>query len=172
MKSQEILQSISPDLVEEIFTSIHRIEKASYRSLLETLASRKKLRTIYLERKPRVERHLWMRDELIRPSNLDMADQVLQVWLLSDSQPMICAFLDTLGIVHDGKGLVDDLPGEPEPAKVHKAVQVLLKDYDARKVAIYLHFFADMADSPWPELQRLLASEERLKLSEPHTAQS
>ncbi|MEO8205423.1 MAG: peptide ABC transporter ATP-binding protein, partial [Chthoniobacterales bacterium] len=53
MKSQEILQSISPALIEEIFTSIHAREKASYRSLVETLATRKKLRPIYLERKPR-----------------------------------------------------------------------------------------------------------------------
>ncbi|MEO8205454.1 MAG: hypothetical protein ABI615_04685, partial [Chthoniobacterales bacterium] len=117
-----------------------------------------------------VERHLWMRDELVRPGNLDMADQVLQVWLLTECTPMICAFLDNLEIGHDGKGLVDTLPGEPDAAKVQKAVKVLLKDYPAQQVAIYLHFFADMADSPWPELERQLASEEALKIQEPQPA--
>ena len=110
MKSQEILESLTPELIEEIFSSIHSLDKASYRSLIQSLAARKKLRPVYLERKPRVERHLWLRDQLVWSSNQDLSDQVLQIWLLSACLPMNCDFLDKLKIPHDGQGIVDVLP--------------------------------------------------------------
>jgi len=170
MTSQDILQSFSPELVEEVFASLHATDKVSYHSLLETLATRRKLRPVYLERKPRSDRHLWMREQLVRPSSQDLADQVLQVWLLSSCRPMICAFLDNLGIAHDGQGLVDVFPKEPASERVQKAVHSLLKEYSPTHVAIYLNFFAAMAEEPWPELSRLLSEEETLQLGKPAVA--
>ncbi|MEO6846941.1 MAG: hypothetical protein ABI443_05720 [Chthoniobacterales bacterium] len=164
MKSQEILESLTPDLIEEIFSSIHALDKASYRSLIQSLATRKKLRPVYLERKPRIERHLWMRDQLVWSSNRDLSDQVLQIWLLSACQPMICDFLDKLKIPHDGQGIVDVLPKEPDASLVQKTVKSLLETYPPIQVAVYLQFFADMADTPWEELQKLLTTNEQLRL--------
>ena len=73
--------------------------------MIQNLASRRKLRPVFIERKPRPERHLWLQQALSLKSADDIAMQVLQIWLLGAQREMICEFLDSLGIAHDGKGV-------------------------------------------------------------------
>jgi hypothetical protein len=85
----------------------------------------------------------------------DLALETLQIWVLGKNERLVCDFLDALAIKHDGKGLIDDLPAEPDAKKVSAAVEAILAKYSPEDVWIYLHLFAGM-DTPWPHLKGLL----------------
>jgi hypothetical protein len=119
------------------------------------LATRRKLRPVFVERKPRDERNLWIREALTKSSNADLALETLQIWVLGKNERLVCDFLDALEIKHDGKGLIDELPAEPDAKKVSAAVEAILAKYSPEDVWIYLHLFAGM-DTPWPHLKGLL----------------
>ena len=164
MTSYEIFGRCSFPLANEIFVYLQEKEKPVYKAVIQTLASQRKLRPVFIERKPKPERHTWLHQALARKPADDLATQVLQIWLLGSQQPMICEFLDALQIKHDGKGVVDQLPAEPEPEKVQAAVNQLLEKHGSEAVTIYLHLFQMMDDAGWKHLSEILATDGRLVL--------
>ena len=80
--------------------------RPAYKSCGAMLATRRKLRPVFVERKPRAERIQWMKEALARPSNSDLAAETIQLWTLGCNERVVCDFLDALGIKHDGKGLL------------------------------------------------------------------
>jgi len=164
MTSYEIFSRCSSQLANEIFVYLHEKEKPVYRAVIQNLANQRKLRPVFIERKPKPERHTWLQQALARKPADDLATQVLQIWLLGAQQPLICQFLDTLQIKHDGKGVVDQLPPEPEPEQLRSAVDVILQNHSPDLVTIYLHLFLMMDDAGWGKLREMLESDGRLKL--------
>jgi hypothetical protein len=158
MTAIEIFGLMSAPQASEILNWLLEHDREAYRSCAGMLATRRKLRPVFVERKPREERNGWMREALSKPANADLALEILQVWVLGKNQRMVCDFLDALGIEHDGKGLIEDLPAEPEVSKVSSALEHLLSKYPPAEVSIYLHLFAGMDESAWPTLKELLAS--------------
>lgn len=127
---------------------------------MEALATRRKLRPVFLEKKPRPDRHEWMRSALASVRNEDVATEVLQTWLLGEYRPMICGFLDALDIEHS-EGLMDEIPSQPGPLALEEAVDELFDANDPLVVRIYLQFFQPVDDEAWPDLDRILAEDER-----------
>jgi len=167
MKAHEILLQFSDENAGEIFQHLYEHDKPAYRACLELLASRRKLRTVILERKPRAERHGWMRRELARKGNDDAATEVLQTWLLGAHQAMICEFLDTLDVPHNGKGLLESLPTDPGADKLQTAVDKIFQNHPAPAVTAYLHLFVEMDIADWPSLADILGRESRLSFTRP-----
>jgi hypothetical protein len=164
MTSYEIFGHCSSQLANEIFAYLQEKEKPVYRAVIENLANQRKLRPVFIERKPKSERHIWLQQALARKPADDLATQVLQIWLLGAQQPLICQFLDALEIKHDGKGVVEQLPPEPEPEKLRAAVDLVLEHYPPEVVTIYLCLFLMMDDAGWKKLREMIESDERLKL--------
>lgn len=158
MTANEIFGRMSAPRASEILNWLHDNDRYAYRSCAGMLAARRKLRPVFVERKPREERNLWMREALLKASNSDLALEILQVWVLGKNERMVCDFLDAMKIKHDGKGLIDELPLEPAADKVTAAVESILANYPAAEVAIYLNLFVGMDDSGWPALKSLVAS--------------
>ena len=127
------------------------------------LASRRKLRPVFVERKPRAERNQWMAEALLRPSNADLALEVLQVWTLGCNERVVCDFLDALSIPHNGKGVIDEVPAQPSEKALASAVEALLSKHNPAAVFVYLHLFAGSAQGNWPALDGILASNEALQ---------
>lgn len=165
MHAHEIFQQLSPTGAEALFEHLYSADRPAYRAAVQILAARRKLRPVFVERKPRPERDQWLREALGRKTNEDAALEVLQAWLLGAHRPMICAFLDELGVSHDGKGLIDDLPDEPAAAKLDAAIDHLLEKNPAEVVAVYLNLFDFMEPGRWPRLSEKLTSDSRLSLS-------
>jgi len=140
-------------------------EKPLYKNLIENLAKQRKLRPIFIERKPRVERFAWMKDALGRKQNEPVAANLLQIWLVSRHSAMLCDFLDSLGIKHDDNGTVDQIPPQPEKAALESAVNSLIEKHDPAIVTVYLHAFQALDDTGWPVLDELLAADPRLHLA-------
>jgi hypothetical protein len=165
MKAFEIFQRLSPALASQIFTYLHEQEKPTYRVALQTLAAQRKLRPVFVERKPRAERFLWLQGALSRPPGEPIASNLLQMWLMGAQSPLLCDFLDSLGIAHDEKGGIEQLPPSPSPEQLREAVDKVLAKHPAEVAAVYLNSFQAMDIAGWPALGEILTNDERLRLS-------
>ena len=164
MKCYEVFGKLSPELANEIFAYLLEFEKPVYKAMVQNIASRRKLRPVFIERKPRRERHLWLQQALSLKSADDLTIQLLQIWLLGAQREMICEFLDSLGIEHDGKGVVDNLPAAPSRDRLNETISKLLEKRSPEVVALYLHAFQAMDETGWSILDEALATDPRISL--------
>jgi hypothetical protein len=165
MKPHEIFQQMSPALAAEIFAYLQTEEKLVLKTAIQGLANQRNLRPVFIERKPANERYAWMQSALSRKLSDTLAVHLLQAWLLGAQKPMLCDFLDALGIARNADGTVEELPESPPKEKLLETVAELLAKYPAEVVAVYLHTFHDMDSTvSWPPLGELLQEDERLRL--------
>ncbi len=165
LKATDIFEKLPAPTVDGILTHLQGADKPTYRVAIQTLATARKLRPIFVERKPRPERHAWMQAALARPQNEQISANLLQMWLMGSQAPMLCDFLDALGIAHDEQGGIENLPPCPEPEKLRAAVDALLAKYPADAVSVYLHSFQGMDIAGWPPLAEILDHDPRLQLA-------
>ena len=157
MKAHELFQRMSPAMAAEVFGFLHREQKPVYKAAIQGLANQRNLRGVFIERKPPNERYTWMQTALRRPMSDALATHLLQGWLLAAQKPMLCDFLDALGVAHEDDGTVENLPECPPKEKISAAVEQLLAKYSAETIAIYLHAFRDMDSAvQWPALNEIL----------------
>lgn len=162
--TNEIFAKIPAATAAELFAFLAEKEKNLLKVTLDTLAQQRKLRPVFVERKPRAERFQWMQDALGRKQNEGVAAHLLQIWLVGAHAKLLCDFLDGLGIAHDENGTIEELPGAPEKAKLAEVVNGLFEKHDPAVVAIYLHAFQATDENGWSTLEELLAEEPRLRL--------
>ena len=164
MKASEIFQHLSPATAEQVLAFLQETEKPTYKVAIQTLAAQRKLRPVFVERKPRAERHAWLQAALGRPQGEQIAANLLQMWLMGSQSPMLCDFLDALGIEHDEHGGIETLPPCPPSDKLDAAVDGILAKYPAETVATYLQCFQSMDIAGWPPLAEKLEQDGRLRL--------
>ena len=165
MRSHELFKQMSPARAAEIFLFLQKDQKPVYKAAIQGLANQRNLRGVFIERKPPNERHPWMQAALSRPLSDTLATHLIQAWLLGAHKPMLCHFLDALGIEHDEDGTVEVLPAAPPKEKIVAAVELLVEKYPPESVAIYLHAFRDMDSSiQWPPLNEILSEDPRLQI--------
>lgn len=164
MTQSEIFGRLPAPLAHEILAYMQKEQKASYAFAVQTLASQRRFRPIFIERKPPAERHAWIQQQLARSLNEQLAGNVIGLWLTGAQAPMLASFLDSLGIAHDGKGSIETLPPSPEKSALKAAVDGLLEKYPAASVKTYLHAFQTSEPEAWPALGEILAEDSRLAL--------
>lgn len=165
MRSHEIFQHMTPALAGEILSYLQKEQTPVYKSVVQGLAQQRKLRALFVERKPPAERYVWLQAALGRKASDPFAAHLLQSWLLGARKSLLCDFLDSLGIAHDADGTVEELPESPTREKLREVIGELLAKYPTETVAVYLHAFHDMDSTvSWPPLGEVLAEDERLEL--------
>jgi hypothetical protein len=163
MTPYEIFAQMNSAQASHIFEYLFENEKPLYKAAIDNLAKQRKLRPVFIERKPRKERFEWLKSAAGRKANDGVAAHLLQIWLVGEHSALLCDFLDALGIEHDDNGTVDSLPEAPEKEDLQKAIDGLLEKYDADTVAIYLHAFQALDDEGgWPALTGILEEDVRL----------
>ena len=163
LTSHELIGFMSPNLAQEILTYAYESDKPLYRATMTAVAETRKVRPVFMERQPRTQRHAAMLATLARPA-LEMATaNLIRTWLLKKYNGMLVDFLDALGIPHK-EGVVDDLPGSMDDAKLRAAVDVLVAKYPPEVVAVYLNAFNDMNEVEWANLKTMLEADARLQL--------
>ncbi len=166
MKAHQLFQSMSQPLAADLFTFLQSNEKPVYKAAIQGLANQRNLRAVFVERKPRDERHAWMRAALSRPASDTLATHLLQAWLLGANKPMLREFLGALEIPHEEDGTVEEIPPCPPKESLQAAIDLLLSKYPAEPVAVYLHAFREMDSSvQWPALEEILNDNPRLQLA-------
>ncbi len=163
----ELFANLPPAVSEQLFTFIQEKEKPLYKATIDTLAKQRKLRPVFVERKPRAERHAWMKDVLGRKVNESVAAHLLQIWLVGAHAKLLCDFLDGLGIAHDENGTIEALPPAPTKEALVKAIDPLFEKHDPAVVAVYLNAFQALDEHGWPSLGELLSEDPRLQLAAP-----
>jgi len=145
----------------QIFGFLFEKEKPLYKATIDALVKKRNLRPVFIERKPREERFVWMKEALGRAVNDTVAAQLLQVWLTGAHSVMLCDFLDALGIAHDEKGMVESMPPAPAKEKIAAAVEMLFSKYDRGVVAVYLQVFQSFNDGGgWADLEEIMRKHE------------
>ncbi|MCD6338131.1 MAG: hypothetical protein J7M29_01955 [Verrucomicrobia bacterium] len=164
LKCHELIGFMPQELANEIVQFLFASDKPTYRAALAAVAEANRVRPVFLERKPRVQRHAEMLSALSRPRMEEAAATVLREWLLKAEKPMIIDFLDTLGISHED-GLVEEFPEEVDEGKLQEAVDKLLAKYPPIKVSVYLNTMMATSGVGWKKLGELVDSDERLQIA-------
>jgi hypothetical protein len=165
MRAHEIFQNMSLALSAEIFGYLQREERPVLKAATQGLAQQRKLRAVFVERKPPNERFAWLRNAVSNKISDLYAQHLLRAWLAGAHKQMLCDFLDSLGVEHDDEGMSAQLPDSPPKEKLAEALAQLLAKYPAEAVAVYLQAFHDLeGEATWPPLGELLREDDRLKL--------
>jgi hypothetical protein len=165
MRSQEIFQAIRPELASQILEALRDHDRDAHRAALAQLAALRKLRPVFIQRKPRADQSAWMTKTLRLRQAESIGEHILQIWLMASKKDMLSTFLDSLEIEHEDGAVEGELPDSFEPAKLSSAVDALLASHAADEVTIYLHLFQEQKADGWPELAEILTTDLRLTLS-------
>lgn len=164
MKAYYIFQQADEETISNILDWMRNQERAIYRAAVRELGALKKLRpdsssaNLFRNNFPSSRKMLsW------KPSN-EIGDHLLQVWLLRKHQDMLITFLNTLGIPHDGNGIVNELPETLDKEKLAKAVDELFEKYPAGVASVYLQMFQLQTEDGWEELAEVLANDPRVTI--------
>jgi len=160
----DLFALMPPAVADQLFSFLEQNEKPLYMTTLDTLAKQRKLRTVFVARKPRAERHAWLREVVGKKVNEAIAAHLLQIWLVGAHAKLLCDFLDGLGIAHDANGTIEELPPAPAKTDLVKAIEPLFATHDPAVVAVYLHAFQALDDKGWDSLAELLGEDARLRL--------
>lgn len=151
-------------LTNTILLSVQKSNKKLYRTTVEVMAPRMGIRVPILMETPKAKRHETWAQILSRPEMEVLSFNLLSTWLIEEQRPMLCAWLDSLGIEHGDNGCADKFPPQPEPAALKKAVEGLLEKFDPVIVGTYLRCFNQIDETQWPALDEILKDDPRLQL--------
>lgn len=162
LTSHELFGFMPPTLAADILEHAHTHDRELYRATLNAVASARKVRSVFLDKQPRKERHAGMVAYLSRPGLELAAGTMLRGWLFKSHKSLLVDFLDGVGITHKD-GVVDDLPESADDAKLKAAVDAVLAKHPTDVVRVYLHSFNTMNESQWKNLEALLKEDTRLQ---------
>jgi len=148
----------------EIVEHMSRNQKHIYKDMLDALAKVKRTRLVVIKEMPRSVRHPEILAILQQTHAIQVAFQILTAWLLDTQQPLLTAFLESLGIPHDGSGCVDEFPEPPDRDKVLQAAEMLVTKFPPQNAIIYMHAFNSMPETQWESLDEILGSDPRFRL--------
>ncbi len=163
LTSHELFGFMSPALANEILGYIFESDKPTYKATMNAVAEARKLRPVFLERQPRLQRHALMMASLAKPGSEMISASLLRAWLMQKQNAMLVDFLNALSLPHD-KGVVENLPPSVPDDQLKAAVELLLSKYPAETVALYLNAFNGMNEAHWANLKAMLETDARLQL--------
>ena len=158
-----IWPTLPPQLANDILLAVQKGNKKLYRTAVEVMAPRMGVRVPTLLETPKAQRHATWIQILARPEMEVLSFNLLSSWLIETQRPMLCAWLDALGIEHGENGCADNFPPQPDAAVLKKGVDVLLQQFDPQIVGTYLRTFNQIDETQWPVLDEILRTEPRLQ---------
>lgn len=164
MKAHEMFKQMSSALARELVAFFYESDRNVYKTTISTLATQRKLRPVFVTKKTRDLQFEWVVKALQTRRSDEIAQHLLQAWLMKAKSEMLIAFLDKQDIEHDGTGAVEELPKTLDPEKLKAAIDALLGTYSAEEVTLYLHMFQLQEEGGWPELAEQLEKDDRLQL--------
>lgn len=167
MKANEIFAEMKDETATSVFQFLREEERQVYSAALSGLAANRKLRPVFVQKKPVPKQIEWLIKNVRLKGSSEVAENVLQLWLLKGNSEMLIGFLDGLGIDHDGEGAAEDIPDSIEKKKLEKTVKDLMSKYDPELVKIYLHTFQRQRAEGWKEITELIEATPELQFGAP-----
>jgi len=166
VKAHEIYAAIDSAMVTGMLDWFRDNDRNVYKSAVATLATRRKLRPVFIQKKPLPEQYAWIHKSLKIAALDAVGEQLLQAYLMSAQQSLLAMFCDGMGIAHDGKGsVVGDLPKKIDAGRLDETVDKLVDLFDPKMLTLYLSCFNMQVPGGWPELTAKLEGDERLVLA-------
>ncbi len=166
MTAFEIYQKIDPSLISDMFLWIRENDRPLYKSVIATLTANRRLRPVFVEKKPVPEQIAWLHKALKLKTSDTVGEHLFQVYFMKGHQDLLIAFCDGMGIKHDGEGSVDGaLPETLDDEKLKTTIDTLVGSHDPKIVTLYLQVFNLQTATGWNNLSGLLESDDRLKLA-------
>lgn len=166
MKAHELYTAVDPAIVTQMLDWFRSNDRNVYKSAVATLAGNRKLRPVFVEKKPLVDQYAWIHKTLKINACNTIGEHLLQAYLMAGQQSMLAMFCDGMGIPHDGKGsVVGNLPKQLEADRLATTIDRLVDLFDPKLLTLYLHCFNMQVDGGWSELTEKLTSDERLVLA-------
>ncbi len=162
MTASEILTLTPDDTASAPILWFRENERPVYSSALAGLAGQKKLRPVFLQKKPVAEQVKWMLTQMRTKQGSSLAEHLLQLFFMKAHKDMLATFCDKLGIENDEGTVEGGLPDSLDAAKVKEGVDALLADNDASLVALYLRVFQIQRPGGWPEVAEQLEARSEL----------
>jgi hypothetical protein len=159
-----IWPTLPHQLANDILLAVQKGNKKLYRTAVEVMAPRMGIRVPTLLETPKAQRHATWIQILARPEMEVLSFNLFSAWLIESQRPMLCAWLDALGIEHGDNGCADTFPPEPNATVLKKGVDILLEKFDPVIVGIYLRAFNQIDETQWPALDKLIRTDPRLQL--------
>ncbi len=165
MKAHEIFTAVDPAVVTEMLDWFREHDRNVYKTAVATLASERKLRPVYIQKKSLADQYAWIQKTLGIRACDPIGEQILQSYLMAGQQSMLGMFCDGMGIAHDGKGsVVGDLPKALDKERLDATVEKLVDVFDPKMFTLYLHCFNMQVAGGYPTLAEKIESDERLTL--------
>ena len=158
-----IWPTLPPQLANDILLSVQKGNKKLYRTAVEVMAPRMGVRVPTLLEMPKAQRHATWIQILARPEMEVLSFNLLSAWLIESQRPMLCAWLDALGIEHGENGCADTFPPQPDAAALRKGVDLLLQQFDPQIGGVYLRTINQIDETRWTDLDEILRNEPRLQ---------
>lgn len=166
VKAHELYTAVDPEVVSQMLNWFRDNDRSVYKSAVATLAQSRKLRPVFIQKKPLPEQYAWILKTLKMKSSDTIGEHLLQAWFMAGNQEMLAKFCDAIGLEHDGKGSVTgDLPKDLDSEKLDAAVDTLVADFDPKIVTLYLRVFNLQRFGGWETLGSKLESDSRLVLA-------
>jgi hypothetical protein len=166
VKSHELYAAVDPVIVTQMLDWFRAHDRNVYKSAVSTLAGKRKLRPIFIEKKSLVDQYEWIHKTLKINACDTIGEHLLQAYLMAGQQSMLGMFCDGMGIPHDGKGsVVGDLPKKLDVERLDTTIDRLVELFDPRLFTLYLECFNLQVTGGWTALTEKLNSDERLKLA-------
>jgi len=168
VKAYQLYQQTDSAVIRDMFANFRDEERDIYKTTLATLAQSRKLRPVFLQKKPVPDQISWMHESLGLRPNDSVGEHLFQVWFMRFHKPMLVEFCDGMDIEHNGEGSVEGaLPAQIDAGRLKSTTDALFEKYDPRIVFLYLHVFNLQTPGGWPELTALLDSDPRLQAAAP-----
>ena len=165
MTVPEIYQKLDPALVQEMFLYFREEERELYKTTVSSLAQNRKLRPVFIQKKPVLDQIAWLHKTLQMKNQGVVGEHLFQVFFMKGQQPLLIDFCDGMGIEHNGEGSVEgELPETLDDEKLKATVDTLLDKYNPKLVSLYLLIFNKQTLDGWENLS-LLTNDERIALS-------
>jgi hypothetical protein len=149
-----------------MFLYFREEERDLYKTTVSSLAQNRKLRPVFVQKKPVPEQIAWLHKTLQMRGQDVVGEHLFQVWFMKGQQPLLIDFCDSMGIEHNGEGSVEgELPGELDDEKLKATVDTLLNKYNPKLVSLYLLIFNKQTLDGWDNLAKLIEEDERITLS-------
>jgi len=166
VKSYELYSAVDPAFVSQMLDWFRANDKNVYKSAVATLATNRKLRPVFIQKKSMVEQYAWIQKTLKLVACDTIGEHLLQAYLMAGQQSLLAMFCDGMGIPHDGKGsVVGDLPKKLDSERLASTIDRLVDIFDPKLLTVYLHCFNMQLPGGWPELSEKLTSDPRLVLA-------
>lgn len=166
MKAHELYAAVDPALVTQMLDWFRANDRNVYKSAVATLAANRKLRPVFVEKKPLADQYAWIHKTLKINACDTIGEHLLQAYLMAGQQSLLAMFCDGMGIAHDGRGsVVGDLPKKLDAERLDATIERLVGVFDPKLLTLYLRCFNLQVPGGWPELTAKFESDSRLVLA-------